>query len=336
MRMFHIIFAVFLSLTLSHAALSQDGPAQEESEAARAARLAAEEESRKLTEEGKQLMKEKDTEGAIEIFKTAVVLDSNNKTAYRNLGIAYSWMGDNKNAISAFKGLVNAAPDYVDGYRHLVLICNMEGLYKEAIEYGEKAMELNKDDFAVMGYLAYDYITVGEYRRSSKLCRRLIENNPDSGRAHRLLAMCYLGMDMRDEAQKAHKKGYDIIRKQSANSYAPEKNKSSKALFKELEAEMLFLEGNRYIENGDQNSSIKLYNRSIKLNPDDFRPYFNLAKIYERIKEKPTAVEYLKKAVALNPGMLAQIMESEEFDSLKGLEAFKEMLPEEPAEKEVE
>lgn len=305
---------------------------QEETEKEKAARIAAEEESKELLDEGKQLMKDGDTEGAIELFKAAIEKDVNNAIAHRNLGIACSWIGDNENAINAFKNLVSIAPDNADGYRHLVLICNMEGLNKEAIKYGEKAMEINPEDFAVMGYLASNYIVAGEYPKASGLCRRLIEHNPKSARAYRMQAMCYLGMDMEDEAKESYKKSHSIIRRESADSSAREKTENWKTLFKELQAEVLFLSGNRYIENADQTSSIRAYEQSIELNPDDFRPYYNLAKIYERIKEKPTAVKYLKEAVRLNPTILNQITASDEFDSLKGLDEFKEMLPEEGAE----
>jgi tetratricopeptide (TPR) repeat protein len=90
-----------------------------------------------------------------------------------------------------------------------------------------------------------------------------------------------------------------------------------KGLFKEMRAEMFFLDGNRYIENGEQVKSIEAYNESIRLNPADFRPYYNLAKIYEAIKENELAADNLKKAIELNPALFSQIESSGEFADLK-------------------
>lgn len=297
------------------------------------ARALAAAESEEINKEGTVLLKNQDTEGAIAAFQRAIDRDPANEAAYRNLGSAYSWTGDQDKAIEIFEKLVSVAPDDAYGYRHLVLIYNIQGLYKKAIAAGEEALRINPDDFGVIGYMAHDYVAVGLYEEAVSYCERLIEKNPDNNKPYRMLAKVYAGLDRTDEAEDMFRKSYNIVRKESADKTAPEKKYSVKDLFRKMRAEVLFVKGNRYIEDGDQTKSIESYNKSIKLNPNDFRVYYNLARIYETIKEADLAIENIGKSVRLNPGLLQQIVNSPDFSGLKDTEGFKKLLEEEEKEK---
>jgi len=292
--------------------------------------------SDKMVDKGLAFMKAQKTDEALKSFEKAIKVYPKNRAAYKNLGIAYSWMGDQDKAVGTFKKLVEIAPDYADGYRHLVLIYNLQGLYKEAVACGEKALALNPDDMGVIGYLAYDYVTIGSYDKAVDLCKRLIASNPEAYRPYRLLAMSYIGVGMEKEAKETFKQSYDIVRDKSADSTAPEKLRGAEELFVELQAEVYFLMGNRYIEEKDQYKSIASYKKSLQYNDKDFRVYYNLTAVYDRMKEEAPAMENLAKVVELNPGILPQIENSKEFEYLKGTEIYQKFLASKKAKEEEE
>jgi superkiller protein 3 len=283
-------------------------------------------ESEEHNQKGMKFFKQDKSKEAIKAFEKAVKINPKNKEALKNLGISYSWAQRQEDAIEIFKRLIEVAPDYNEGYRNLVLIYNMQGLYKEAIPHGEKALALKRDDYAVIGYLSYDHFAIGNYHKAIIYAERLLERDPSRPRPYRILAMSYVALGQDDKAEEAFEKSYGIIREASADKDAPEKKRAMTALFKEMKAEVFFREGNRFIEEGDQVKSIESYKKSIRLNPKDFRPYYNLARIYTIIKESAIAVENLDKAIGLNPGLLDQIMRSTEFDPLKKRAEFKEMV----------
>lgn len=283
------------------------------------------EESKKHTEEGVKLLKDKKIDEAISSFNKAIKLDPDNKEARKNLGITYSWDQRHDDAIGVFKELISAYPDYVDAYRHLVLIYNMLGMYKEAVEYGEKSLKIYPDDFGVIGYLAGNYINVGEFEKAVEFSKKLIEKDPEQYRSYRFLAMAYIALGKNKEARSAFKKNYDMLKKRNALFSIHGDKQDMNSLFKKLKAEVFFLEGNRYIENKDQIKSIESYKKSLEFDSSDYKPYYNLAMIYKRMREDELALENLKKAVELNPILLNQVMNSSDFDSLKGLKGFKEI-----------
>ena len=285
-------------------------------------------ESQVYSEKGSKLLREQNVEGAIEALEKAIELNPANNEAYKNLGIAYLWIDRRDDAVAVFKKLIEVAPDYIEGYRNLVLIYNMTGSYEEAILYGEKALELDPNDFAVMGYLTHDYLTIGEYEKAVEYSKKLIENNPDFPRAYRILAMAYDGSGDVDNARKAFEKSYNITRKTSAYKDAPEKIHDMDSLFNKMRRETLSTKGGRYLQKGELDKGIECYKKSLELNPNDFRVYYNLAKIYEVRKDTKKVISNLKKAIELNPYLLKQITDSSDFDSVKDSEEFKDMVKE--------
>ncbi|MEE8359849.1 MAG: tetratricopeptide repeat protein [Candidatus Omnitrophota bacterium] len=272
------------------------------------------------------LIKEDRANEAIDLLENAVNLDPANKEVRKNLAVAYSWAGRQKEAIDTLKRLVKESPDYSEGHRHLVLIYNMEGRYREAIEHGEIALKLNPDDYSVEGYMAHNYFAVGDHRKAIESARRLAEHDPDNFRPYRILAMAHAVLEELKEAKEAFERSYGMDRSDKNFKETKEEARAMKAMFNEMRAEAFFMEGNRYIENAEQLKSIEAYEMSIKINPKDYRPHYNLAMIYDRMKEEVLALDSLENAAELKTGIIKQVMESKDFSFIKEKKAFQRFL----------
>ncbi len=272
------------------------------------------------------LIKEERANEAVDLLENAVNLDPANKEIRKNLAVAYSWAGRQEEAIDTLKRLVKDSPDYAEGHRHLVLIYNMEGRYKEAIEHGEKTLKLNPDDYSVEGYMAYNYLAVGDHRKAIESAERLAKHDPDNIRPYRIMAMAHAVLDQLKEARKAFYKTYGIDRSDKNFIETKEEALTMEMMFEEMRAEAFFKEGNRCIENGEQLKSIEAYELSIKINPKDYRPYYNLAMIYDRMKEEALALDSLERSAELNAGIIRQVMESRDFSFIKEKKDFQRLL----------
>ncbi|MFH1753208.1 MAG: tetratricopeptide repeat protein [Candidatus Omnitrophota bacterium] len=272
------------------------------------------------------LIKEERIEEAVDLLEKAVDLDPANKDIRRNLAVAYSWAGRQGEAIDTLKRLVKESPDYAEGHRHLVLIYNMEGLYKEAIVHGEKALALNPEDYSVAGYMAYNYYTVGEHKKAIATAQKLSLRDPENVRPYRILAMSYVALGRIEEAREAFEKSHGISPESKERKETKEEIQAREKMFQEMTAQVYFMEGNRFIENGDQAKSIEAYNRSIKINPNDYRAYYNLAAIYDRMKDASLALGNLAKAAELNPGIIKQIVNTDDFGFIKDKSGFQDLL----------
>lgn len=290
--------------------------------------------SQKLNEKAMELIEAHEVEGAFELLKKAIQSDPNDREAYKNLGLLYCWEQKYPEAIASFQKLIEIAPDYEAGYRNLVLVYNLTGAYKEAIPYGEKALELKPDDYGVIGHLVTAYVTVGEYKKAIEYCNKLIEKNPKRPRPYRFLAMAYDGLGDVAKAREAFEKNYNLVRKVSIYEDAPEKKKDVDSLFKEMRAQTFVTKGDTYFSLGNEDKAIEFYKRAIGLNSREVKAYYNLAKTYEKRGEIQNVISNLRKAIELDPQVLAQLMASSDFESIRDTEEFKNMIATKEAGKE--
>lgn len=80
---------------------------------------------------------------AAECYEQLLLYDSSNSTAWSNLGLIYSDIGNTQRAEQAFTNAINAAPDNSRTYTNYSVLLLQQGRAKKALEYSEKALELD-------------------------------------------------------------------------------------------------------------------------------------------------------------------------------------------------
>jgi predicted negative regulator of RcsB-dependent stress response len=89
---------------------------------------------------------------------------------------------------------------------------------------------------------------------------------------------------------------------------------------------VLNLLGGAYFAKGETDVALRLFQRAIEVDPNFATSYYNVGCILATKKEKDKTLEYLKKAIALDPKYKDKARRDEDLNNLKGEKEFEEML----------
>jgi tetratricopeptide (TPR) repeat protein len=89
---------------------------------------------------------------------------------------------------------------------------------------------------------------------------------------------------------------------------------------------VLNLLGGAYFVKGETDVALRMFQRAIEVDPNFATSYFNVGCIHATKKEKEKALEYLKKAIALDPKYKDKARRDEDLNHLRGEKEFEEML----------
>ena len=81
-----------------------------------------------------------------------------------------------------------------------------------------------------------------------------------------------------------------------------------------------------YYKQGEYEKAFLEYQRAMKFNPEDPNPYYNLACVSSITNKPEIALEYLKKAIEINPTYKEMISKEEDLDNIRNLEEFKKLI----------
>jgi TonB family protein len=152
-------------------------------------------------------------------LKEAIQRNPNDGMAYRKLGIAYSGMGQHKEAIAVFKMAIRISPELIDaeGYHYLGHAYLALGKHSEALAAFKQAMYLMREQaldpegkkttkspspLELHYSLSLAYHQLGRYQDAIKELTQVIALNPKLAEAYYGLAVAYLGMGDRRSAEK--------------------------------------------------------------------------------------------------------------------------------------
>jgi tetratricopeptide (TPR) repeat protein len=168
--------------------------------------------------EGAKLVEEGKMEEALEAFKKAVELNSNDAVVRLNLAYTYDRQGMAEEAIAEYQRAIELSPSNLLGYNNLGVLYDKMGLYDEAIGEFQRALEIDPTDANALKNLenAKQNKTVIEEREGQIAeLRREIEAHPDNPTALYNLGRLYAFYDEKDQAlewiNKALDKGYDAL-----------------------------------------------------------------------------------------------------------------------------
>ena len=152
-------------------------------------------------------------------LKEAIQRNPNDGMAYRKLGIAYSGLGQHKEAIAVFKMAIRISPEMLaaEGYHHLghsylalgkdsdALTAFKQAMYimrEEALDPERKKMQQPRSFEELHYSLSLAYIRLGRYQEAIKELTQVIALNPKLAEAYYGLAVAYIEIGDRRSAEK--------------------------------------------------------------------------------------------------------------------------------------
>jgi len=147
-----------------------------------------------------------DIDGAIEEFKTALLLDPSDVNVHNSLGVCYGILSDYDNALKEFQEAVRLDPNEVMARYNSGLINMLTGDTEKALQNFLEAGEKEDDTFEITFQTGNVYLKMGKPEKAKKFLEKAVTLDSESGPAFRLLGECYNAMDMTDNAIFAYKK----------------------------------------------------------------------------------------------------------------------------------
>jgi tetratricopeptide (TPR) repeat protein len=151
-RIFIIAWLILGAACLLHAEEKPLSPDQEES------RLTAE----VLLERASRAFENRQTEGAIYLFKKCLRYRPEYPEAHYRLGVAYAYENEFQKAIDEFRLAIKYRPDFAKAYINLGSAFGSLKKYKEALAFYQKALRLEEDNPRIYYNIASIYAAIGQ------------------------------------------------------------------------------------------------------------------------------------------------------------------------------
>ncbi|TVR26491.1 MAG: serine/threonine-protein kinase [Balneolaceae bacterium] len=193
-------------------------------------------------------------ERAINLFNRAIELDPEYAQAYAGLGEAYRRMYDE-----------TRDSEWVD----------------MAIQYSERAKEINNELAAVHVTLGMIQQATGRYDEAVNSFRRALELDSVNSDAYRGLARAYVQLGSIDQAEETYKRSIRL-------------RPTYWAGYNQL--------GGFYYGQGKFTEAVQQYEKVIELIPNSSYGYSNLGVVYYYLEDYPKAIELFNKASEIEPG----------------------------------
>lgn len=198
--------------------------------------------------------------------------------AARLMGQICEKLGNDRKAIGFYKTAAEVSPIYANlrAYGHM---CRKLGEPKEAIAAFEAALERNQDSFEVMTALAELYEEKGIWPRAVGLRKAISDHKPGDSDALFNLCQCAWRARLMDEA---------VLMLTGLLKHDP------------LHSRGLRLLAECMLSRGQRERALELFDRSLKVQPDDWEGHLKLAGLCEEIGDPIKAVEHFQFCLRFN------------------------------------
>ena len=250
---------------------------------------------------------------AKKFFETIVKLENEDATSWFYLANCYEKLGDFIPAKSAYKRVLELRPEYMEAYKSLCVILMRRNETQEAIEYAQKASEIDKTDYI------YDFIIGTAYMKNKEFDKALIplqnalEKNPENIGTLNSIGTCYMATNNSAKAISAYEKALQINPNSPmayyniGSAYQIQQNhKIAIEYFKKavnLDEDETFLTALAMseIKIGDYENALKHYKQLALLCPNKENYKYNIVTCYEALGNYPIAIKMLEEILYINP-----------------------------------
>ena len=220
--------------------------------------------------EGVQLLKSKQVDAAIQKLVAVVRANPKHQEAYRYLGLAYGQKNLWDDAIEVLQKAVAYKPDDLLSLKNLGIALLRQNRFEEAEHVLEQALQYAPEDENAQSYL-----------NMAARGRQKAQQSADEDDAEHALADL-----MRDDPNEK-KELADLTASAPKAPYNPVQEYLNK--------------GTEFLENGQLNKAVEMFEEAIRLSPESSDGYFGLGMVYEKRQEWKKAIDAYQKAVTINP-----------------------------------
>ncbi len=151
-----------------------------------------------------------DYEKALPHFAEVVKQNPKHGDAYFQIGYCMARLGKYSDAIEAYRRALGIKSDDVDTHNNLCVAYNMIGRYPEAIASCRQALQIKPDFAEAHSNIGWALHRLGSYQEAIDSCLEAIRIKPDFAMAHYNLGNSYLALKRFNEAMDSFKQAIRI------------------------------------------------------------------------------------------------------------------------------
>ena len=187
---------------------------------------------------------------------------------------------DYNKAVEYYNKAVELNPNYGTAWNNIGVAYYNLGNYNKAVEYYNKSLELNPDYDIAWNNLGLAYRRLGNYNKAVECYNKAVRLNPKYDTAWNNLGFAYDSAGNYNKAIESYNKAIEI-------------NPKYGTAWNNL--------GFVYYSSGDYNKAVECYNKAVESNFTNAPVWNNLGWAYRKLGNYKKALEYYNKAVELNP-----------------------------------
>jgi tetratricopeptide (TPR) repeat protein len=225
-------------------------------------------------------------------------------------GLSYESIGQKDEAIRQLREAIRLDPSRENSYLALADLFEELQNYPEAVKILKQARTNLPNSTALLLPLGADLIRTQQYKDGIDVLRELLRQSPDEAQAYLSIADAYRQMGNSEQEVQAlrdlvgRKPNYPMIHVLIARAMLASAHADYAKVLGELaEAErsapldpdVFYLRGKVYIAMNRYDDALAALRRSIELRPMETGPYYQLARIYQKLGETKLAAEQFQR-----------------------------------------
>jgi tetratricopeptide (TPR) repeat protein len=230
----------------------------------------------------------KDLQKAIEHFKTATIVNSQNSTAYAALAGIYGFeLQKYEEGIEYFKKAIFISPNFSNYHFDLGLYYSILKQHENAIEEYQSSINLSPNDSEAYNYLGEEYLMLKKYQKAIKAFENSIRVSPNQFKARLNMGKTKRGLGEDNGALLEFEKLLQLSAKEVM-------------LNKGEEAELLMELGNTYYAFRKFDKSVSIFEKELLIREEEAqeKPHLHLY-ILRRLGSAYYAIKNYKKALPI-------------------------------------
>lgn len=232
--------------------------------------------------EGNQYAKDGLWREASEAYKKALVVNANNYTASRNLGMVMVKIGDYKNAIKYLEKSLSKYENDFDANFYLGEAYRANDNYAEAIFRYKRSLQIKPSQVKAQKPLAWSYFKIRYYSEALTISRAALKSAPNDDQVAIIVARTLLKLKRPKEALAVVKNA------------KPKINRGSRPFFASVE-------GDIYYELKNNEQAIRSYKLALKDQPLLAGALLGLGKVMFDQGNQKQAISYMERAIRIRP-----------------------------------
>ena len=253
-------------------------------------------------------------ENAKKYFESVVKFEENDATSWYYLASSYDRLGDFISSKNAYLKVINLRPEYVEAYKGLCVVLLKLGLVKEAIDFAQKASELDNDEYLFDFIIGTAYIKLREFEKSIIPFENALKKEPNNIGIYNSLGTACLAIKNSDKALECYKKALEIDNTkpmaffnigsiyQVQNNHIEACEYFEKAIELDEEDESFKIAyGMSLLKSEQFEKAADIYKKLLVQHPEKDNYKYNLVTCYEAMGDYQTAIKLLEGIVFVNP-----------------------------------